>query len=107
MKFLPLLWAGIWRKPGRTVLAVVQILLVFALFGMLQGFSSYTRQAIANIDADLLSVHSRGSLFKPSAGRLRADRAGAGCQAGQFRQLLPGHLPDSNPELPCDHHRRA
>jgi putative ABC transport system permease protein len=62
MKFLPLLWAGIWRKPGRTVLAVVQILLVFALFGMLQGFSSYTQQAIANIDADLLSVHSRGSL---------------------------------------------
>ncbi len=61
MKFLPLLWAGIWRKPGRTVLAAVQILLVFALFGMLQGFSSYTRQAIANIDADLLSVHSRGS----------------------------------------------
>jgi putative ABC transport system permease protein len=62
MRFLPLLWAGIWRKPGRTVLAVVQILLVFALFAMLQGFSSYTRQAIANIDADLLSVHSRGSL---------------------------------------------
>jgi putative ABC transport system permease protein len=61
MKFLPLLWAGIWRKPGRTVLAVVQILLVFALFGLLQGFSSYSRQAIANIDADLLSVHSRGS----------------------------------------------
>ena len=62
MKFIPLLWAGIWRKPGRTVLAVVQILLVFALFGILQGFSSYTQQAIANIDADLLSVHSRGSL---------------------------------------------
>jgi putative ABC transport system permease protein len=61
MKFLPLLWAGIWRKPGRTVLAVVQILLVFALFGLLQGFSSYTQQAIAGIDADLLSVHSRGS----------------------------------------------
>ena len=61
MKFLPLLWAGIWRKPSRTVLAAVQILLVFALFGMLQGFSTYTRQTIANIDADLLSVHSRGS----------------------------------------------
>jgi putative ABC transport system permease protein len=61
MKFVPLLWAGIWRRPGRTVLAVVQILLAFTLFGLLQGFSSYTRQAIANIDADLLQVHSRGS----------------------------------------------
>jgi putative ABC transport system permease protein len=61
MKFVPLLWAGIWRRPGRTVLAVVQILLAFSLFGLLQGFSSYTRQAIANIDADLLQVHSRGS----------------------------------------------
>jgi putative ABC transport system permease protein len=61
MKFLPLLWSGIWRKPGRAVLAAVQIIVAFALFGMLQGFSTGIKHALAEIDADVLSVHSRGS----------------------------------------------
>jgi putative ABC transport system permease protein len=61
MKFLPLLWSGIWRKPGRAVLAAVQIIVAFALFGLLQGFSTGIKHTLAEIDADVLSVHSRGS----------------------------------------------
>jgi putative ABC transport system permease protein len=61
LRFLPLLWSGIWRKPGRAVLAFVQILLAFALFGLLQGWASGVASTIAHIDADLLSVHPRGS----------------------------------------------
>jgi putative ABC transport system permease protein len=61
MKFLPLLWCGIWRKPGRAVLAMVQIIVAFALFGLLQGFSTGIKHALAEIDADILSVHTRGS----------------------------------------------
>src|ERR1700736_4014659 len=61
MKFLPLLWSGIWRKPGRAVLAAMQIIVAFALFGLLQGFSTGVRHALAEIDADVLSIHSRGS----------------------------------------------
>jgi putative ABC transport system permease protein len=59
LRFLPLIWSGIWRKPGRAVLALVQILLAFALFGLLQGWRSGVTSAIAHIDADLLSVHPR------------------------------------------------
>ena len=59
MRFLPLIWSGIWRKPGRAVLALVQILLAFTLFGLLQGWQSGVTSAIAHIDADLLSVHPR------------------------------------------------
>ena len=58
-RFLPLIWSGIWRKPGRAVLALVQILLAFALFGLLQGWQSGVASSIAHIDADLLSVHPR------------------------------------------------
>lgn len=61
LAFLPLVWSGIWRKPSRAVLAFVQILLSFALFGLLQGWESGIRDSIAHIDADLLSVHPRGS----------------------------------------------
>jgi putative ABC transport system permease protein len=59
MRFLPLVWSGIWRKPGRAVLALVQILLAFALFGLLQGWQTGVTSAIAHIDADILSVHPR------------------------------------------------
>lgn len=58
-RFMPLVWSGIWRKPGRAVLALVQILLAFALFGLLQGWQSGVTSAIAHIDADILSVHPR------------------------------------------------
>lgn len=59
MRFLPLVWSGIWRKPGRAVLALVQILLAFTLFGLLQGWQTGVTSAIAHIDADILSVHPR------------------------------------------------
>jgi len=29
MKYLPLLWAGVWRKPGRAVLMAMQIVSAF------------------------------------------------------------------------------
>jgi putative ABC transport system permease protein len=59
MKFLPLIWSGIWRKPGRTLLIFLQIGVAFALFGVLQGMKTAVDQAIANLSADLLIVHSR------------------------------------------------
>jgi putative ABC transport system permease protein len=59
LRFLPLVWTGLWRRPGRTTLALVQILLAFALFGILQGWQSGVQAAITHIDADLLLVHPR------------------------------------------------
>jgi len=56
MKFLPLIWSGIWRKPGRTILIVLQVSVAFALFGVLQGMKSGVEVAIAKTRADLLMV---------------------------------------------------
>jgi len=36
VKYVPLIWLGIWRKPGRTALVILQVALAFALFGVLQ-----------------------------------------------------------------------
>lgn len=55
-KFLPLLWSGIWRKPGRTLLTVSQVSVAFALFGVLQGMKTGVEQAVANSRADVLFV---------------------------------------------------
>jgi putative ABC transport system permease protein len=59
MKFLPLIWYGLWRKPGRTVLIFLQVCVAFALFGVLQGLKTGVEHAISDTRADLLIVHSR------------------------------------------------
>ena len=56
MKYLPLIWSGIWRKPGRTALVVLQVAVAFALFGVLQGLKSGVDRSIANTRADVLFV---------------------------------------------------
>src|SRR5690348_13702981 len=63
LKYLPLIWCGLWRKPGRTWLALIQIAVAFALFGVLQGFDAGVKRMIAATDADLLVVQSRGGNF--------------------------------------------
>ncbi len=63
MKFLPLFWSGIWRKPGRTALIFLQVSVAFALFGMLQGLKTGVDHAAAAARADLLIVHSRLSFL--------------------------------------------
>lgn len=66
MKFLPLFWSGIWRKPGRTALIFFQVSVAFALFGMLQGLKTGVDHAAAAARADLLIVHSRLSFLAAS-----------------------------------------
>src|SRR2546421_10897998 len=63
MKFLPLIWSGIWRKPGRTILIFLQVSVAFALFGVLQGLKTGVQHAVDAARADLLIVHSRLSLI--------------------------------------------
>jgi putative ABC transport system permease protein len=60
MKYLPLIWSGIWRKPGRTILIFLQVSVAFALFGVLQGMKTGVEHVVAKARADLLLVH--GSL---------------------------------------------
>ena len=58
MKYLPLIWSGIWRKPGRTALVLLQVAVAFALFGVMQGMKSGVERAVANTRADVLFVGS-------------------------------------------------
>lgn len=58
-KYVSLLWAGIIRKPGRTALTVLQIVIAFGLFGVLQGLKTGAEVAIAAARADLLDVRPK------------------------------------------------
>jgi putative ABC transport system permease protein len=59
VKFLPLVWAGIWRKRGRTLLILAQVVIAFTLFGVLQGLNTAIKQAVASTHADRLYIGSR------------------------------------------------
>jgi putative ABC transport system permease protein len=63
VRFVPLIWSGIWRKPGRTILIFLQVSVAFALFGVLQGLKTGVQHAVDAARADLLIVHSRLSLI--------------------------------------------
>ncbi|GAC1672757.1 MAG: ABC transporter permease [Steroidobacteraceae bacterium] len=65
MKFLPLIWSGIWRKPGRTTLIFLQVSVAFALFGVLQGLKTGVEHAINETRADVLLVHASLSMMDP------------------------------------------
>lgn len=90
-KFLPLVWAGIWRKRGRAVLMLLQIASAFALFGLLEGLNTGIKQAIAQTHRDRLYIGSSVSLGDPLPisvlGRIRAT---PGIAFATPRQALPG-----------------
>ena len=76
MKYLPLLWAGIWRKPGRAVLMALQIVCAFALFGLLQGLATSVHELVARAPRDRLCVNSSVGNQDPlpMAARARIER---------------------------------
>jgi putative ABC transport system permease protein len=65
MKYLPLIWAGLWRKPLRTILTLLSIIVAFLLFGMLQGVNAALDQSIAGAAVDRLIVQSRINFTEP------------------------------------------
>jgi putative ABC transport system permease protein len=56
---LTLVWAGVWRKPTRTLFTVACLVIAFLLFGLLQGVDSAFSQALLQQRLDVLFVDSR------------------------------------------------
>jgi putative ABC transport system permease protein len=59
MKFLPLVWAGLWRRPARTILTGLCIVIAFLLLGLLQGVNAGFAKSIADAHRDLLVTGTR------------------------------------------------
>jgi putative ABC transport system permease protein len=65
MKFLGLVWAGIWRRRGRAILSGLSIINAFVLLGVLMGFQSGLDHAVAEARADRLITFSKVMLAEP------------------------------------------
>jgi len=53
VKFLPLVWAGLWRKRIRTVLAMLSVAIAFWLYGTLDGVTSAFGEALMAMTSDV------------------------------------------------------
>ncbi len=61
MKYLFLVWSGIWRKRTRAALILLQVTIAFTLFGVLQGLDTGINQAVSKTHANRMYVLSRVS----------------------------------------------
>jgi putative ABC transport system permease protein len=64
MKYLPLLWGGLFRKPLRTVLTLLSIVAAFLLFGLLQAVQVAFESGADAADAKRLLTTARYSIIE-------------------------------------------
>jgi putative ABC transport system permease protein len=65
VKFLPLLWAQLFRKKTRTVLTLLSVLVAFLLFGLLQAVQIAFESGADSADAKRLLTTARYSIIEP------------------------------------------
>jgi len=77
MKYLPLVWSGLWRKPARTILTLISVVVAFSLYGIVDGVTAAFDHAIDRLtDAAELRTMSRINIAAglPLAYRARIER---------------------------------
>jgi putative ABC transport system permease protein len=65
VRYLPLLWAGLFRKKTRIVLTLLSIVVAFALFGLLQAVQVAFESGADAADAKRLLSTARYSIIEP------------------------------------------
>ncbi len=75
MKFLPLIWAALRRKPARTLLTCFSIATAFFLFGTLQGINVGIAKIVKLTSVSHLIVMSRVNHECADAARTRVQIA--------------------------------
>ena len=65
MRYLPLLWAGLFRRKTRTILTLLSIVVAFALFGLLQAVQAAFESGADAADAKRLLTTARYSIIEP------------------------------------------
>jgi putative ABC transport system permease protein len=59
MKYAPLIWSALWRKPAEAVLTWLAVTAAFALLGLMLGVNATLQSDIDGARADVVSVFAR------------------------------------------------
>jgi putative ABC transport system permease protein len=67
LKFFPLVWAGLWRRPARTIFTGLCITIAFLLLGLLEGVNAGFARAIEHSNREYLFTNplARGGTPMP------------------------------------------
>jgi len=65
VKYLPLLWAGLFRRKARTLLTLASVVVAFLLFGLLQAVQTAFESGADAADAKRLLTTARYSIIEP------------------------------------------
>jgi putative ABC transport system permease protein len=65
MKYFPLVWAGLWRKPVRSILTLLSVIVAFVLFGVLHGVTAAIDDIVNQMSDTRLRIQSKVSLAEP------------------------------------------
>jgi putative ABC transport system permease protein len=67
VKYFPLVWAALWRKPTRLILTLLSVSVAFTLFGVMIGFNASVQNVIAMSPMDRAGTGARFGGFLPLA----------------------------------------
>ena len=97
MKYLPLILAGLWRRPARTIFTFLSITVAFVLFGILSAIDGGLAHQLEAARLDRLIVDTRYGTQLPLAHLDRIARI-PGVMVVAPRQILVGYYQD--PKVP-------
>ena len=67
MKWFPLLWAALRRRPARTIFTFLSIVVAFLLVGIMSGLNAAFAERIENARLDRIVVTARYGVWFPIA----------------------------------------
>ena len=94
MRYLPLIWAAIMRKPTRTVLTLLSVTVAFTLFGLMIGLNATFDMVAEKARADRIFTWPRFGGNGVPVAVARQVAAIPGVKAVTAMNFLPGYVQD-------------
>ncbi|HWY63109.1 MAG TPA: ABC transporter permease [Rhizomicrobium sp.] len=100
MKYFPLVWAALLRKPAHTILTLLSVVMAFTLFGIMIGFNASVERIVNGAFPERVYVYSRfctgpgpNVCIMPLAYREQILRLPGIASIG-YRSQVPGYYQD-------------
>src|SRR3546814_9007439 len=101
LKYLPLIWSGLWRRKTRTLFTGLSLIAAFLLLGLLQAVSSLFSGGADFLGANRLITQARVSFTQPLPMRLLPQiEAVPGVQSVSHSQFFGGVYQDARNFFP-------
>jgi putative ABC transport system permease protein len=98
VKYFPLIWTALWRKPARTILTLLSVIAAFTLFGTMVGFNNSVQSLVEASRRDRVYIYPAFGGGLPLSFRDQMLRLPGVVLVG-YEAGLPGYYQDRNNSL--------